>query len=73
VGRIVGVLEAKMSGDRTEADDVVEEVRQIRREIWAQFDNDPTKVLAHYTELDKQYANRMIDTPPRTKQGKPAA
>lgn len=62
-----------MSGERTGADDVVEEVRQIRREIWAQFDNDPAKVLAYHTELDKQYADRMIDAPPPAKQGKPSA
>jgi hypothetical protein len=43
-----------MSGERTESDDVVEEVRQIRREIWTQFDNDPDKLIAYYTELDKQ-------------------
>lgn len=61
----------RMSEEWTAADDVVEEVRQIRREIWAQFDNDPEKLIAYYTELDKQYADRMIDAPAR--QGKPAA
>jgi hypothetical protein len=61
-----------MSGERTEADDGVEEVRQIRREIWAQFDNDSEKLIAHYTELDKQYADRMIDAPPPARRGKPA-
>jgi hypothetical protein len=50
-----------MSEEWTEADDVVEEVRQIRREIWAEFDNDPDKLIAYYTELDKQYADRMIE------------
>jgi hypothetical protein len=62
-----------MSDEWTEADDAVEEVRQIRREIWAQFDNDPEKLVAYYTELDKQYADRMIDTPGTNKQGKSAA
>lgn len=57
-----------MAVERTEADDVIEEVRQIRRAIWAQFDNDPEKVIAYYTELDKQYADRMIDTPATSKQ-----
>jgi hypothetical protein len=62
-----------MSEEWTEADDVVEEVRQIRRDIWAQFDNDPEKLIAYYTELDKQYADRMIDTPTADKRGKSAA
>jgi hypothetical protein len=62
-----------MSDEWTEADDVVEEVRRIRREIWAEFDNDPAKVLAYYRELDKEYADRMIDVPSPDKQGKSAA
>jgi RNA binding exosome subunit len=62
-----------MSEEWTEADDVVEEVRQIRREIWAQFDNDPDKLIAYYTELDKQYADRGIPSPKADKQGKSAA
>lgn len=62
-----------MSDEWTEADDVVEEVRQIRREIWAEFDNDPERLIAYYTELDKQYADRMIDTLDPTRRGKSAA
>jgi RNA binding exosome subunit len=73
VGRIVSVLEAKMTGERTEADDVVEEVRQIRREIWAQFDDDPDKLIAYYTELDKQYADQGIASSEADKQDKSAA
>jgi RNA binding exosome subunit len=66
------VLEAKMAEERTEADDVVEEVRQIRREIWAQFDNDPDKLIAYYTELDKQYADHGIASSEADKQDKSA-
>ena len=62
-----------MSDEWTEADDVVEEVRRIRREIWVEFDNDPEKVMAYYMELDKQYADRMIDSPRSGKQGRSAA
>ena len=49
-----------MSDEWTEADDVVEEVRRVRREIWAQFGNDPEKLVAYYTELDKQHADQMV-------------
>jgi hypothetical protein len=62
-----------MSDEWTEADDVVEEVRRIRREIWAEFDNDPEKLIAYYTELDKRYADRMINTPEPPKRDKSAA
>jgi hypothetical protein len=62
-----------MSDEWTEADDVVEEVRQIRREIWAELDNDPEKVIAYYMELDKEYADRMIEVPSQGKKGKSAA
>lgn len=62
-----------MSDEWTEADDVVEEVRRIRREIWAEFDNDPEKVIAYYMELDKQYAQRRVDSHKPGKQGKSAA
>lgn len=47
----------------TEADDAMEEVHEIRRRIWAQFDNDPYKVVAYYMELDKQLAHPMARSP----------
>ena len=62
-----------MSDEWTEADDIVEEVREIRRQIWAQLDNDPEKVMAYYMEQQKQYADRMIDAPKPGQQGKSAA
>lgn len=49
-----------MTDDWTEADDAIEEVHEIRRQIWARLGNDPQKVVAYYMELDKQYADRMI-------------
>ena len=51
----------------TEADDAVEEVREIRRRISAQFDNDPAKLVEHYMELNKQYP-RSIDRAPEAGQ-----
>jgi hypothetical protein len=62
-----------MTDEWTEADDIVEEIREIRRQIWARLDNDPEKIAAYYMELDKQYADRMIDAPNRVKPGKSAA
>ena len=46
-----------MTDEWNEADDVVEEVREIRRRIWARFGNDPEKVIDYYLELDRQRTN----------------
>lgn len=51
-----------MTDEWTEADDVVEEVREIRRRMWAEFDYDVDKMAAYFMELDKRYADRLIDT-----------
>jgi hypothetical protein len=45
----------------TEADDVIEEVREIRRQISARFDHDPVKLVEHYLERQKRHGNRLID------------
>ena len=62
-----------MTDEWTEADDVVEEVREIRRQMWAEFDYDTEKMAAYFMELDKKYADRMIDVPATSKKGKSAA
>jgi hypothetical protein len=56
----------------TEADDVIEEVREIRRQISAQFDHDPVKLVEYLMEMQKRHADRLID--PRTwRKGESAA
>ena len=35
-------------------DPVVDEVRRIRKEIWAKFDNDPKKYFEHLASLDTE-------------------
>ena len=63
-----------MKEEWTEADDVIEEAREIRRRISARFDDDPVKLVEHYVEVQKQYAERLIEAPPkRDRKGKPAA
>ena len=42
----------------TEADDAVEEVREIRRQISAEFDDDPIKLGEYYMELQKRHVDR---------------
>jgi hypothetical protein len=48
----------------TEADDVVEEVREIRRRIWAEFDNDVARFVAHIQEREKRLPSSAF-APPR--------
>lgn len=62
-----------MPDDWTEADDVLEEVRAIRRQIWEEFDNDPHKLLAHLRELERDYKGPFIQLPKREDDGKSAA
>lgn len=44
-------------------DPVIDEVRKVRRQISARFDHDPARLIAHYLELQKQYQDRLIDSP----------
>lgn len=45
----------------TAADDAIEEVREIRRQISARFDHDPVKLVEHYMERQKRHGDRLID------------
>lgn len=42
------------------ADPLLEEVEEAQRRLEAEFDNDPAKLAAHYEELQKRYADRLI-------------
>jgi hypothetical protein len=42
------------------SDPVIEEIRAVRRQISAQFDHDPYKLVAYYMELQKRHADRLI-------------
>lgn len=56
----------------TEADDVIEEVREIRRRISARFDDDPSRLAQHYMKLQKRHADRL-ENPREVRNRKPAA
>jgi hypothetical protein len=61
-----------MNDEWTEADDAIEEVWEIRRQMWAEFDYDLDKMEAYFMELDEKYADRMIDVRTVSKEDKPA-
>ncbi len=62
-----------MTEDWTEADDIVEEVRAIRRQIWERFDNDPKKLGAYIREMEKDYKGPFIELPDRDNRDQSAA
>ena len=35
-------------------DPTIDEVREVRRKISAEFDHDPRRLMAHYVEYEKQ-------------------
>jgi len=45
-----------------ESDPAIDEIREVRHRISAQFDHDPARLVAHYMELQKQYEDRLIKT-----------
>lgn len=42
-------------------DPVIEEIRRVRREISAEYGNDPARMLAHYEELQARLSDRLVD------------
>lgn len=62
-----------MTEEWTEADDIIEEIHEIRRQLWARFDNDIDRIAEHYMSLDKAQPERPIAAPPRPNPGKSAA
>jgi hypothetical protein len=60
--------------DWTAADDAVEEVREVRRQLWERFDNDPKKYMAYMRELHEQLLrDGWVEAPREPRQGKSAA
>jgi hypothetical protein len=55
-------------------DPVIDEIREVRHRISARFGHDPTRLVAFYIELQKQYEDRLIGTSKRTgRNDQPAA
>ncbi|HEX6749089.1 MAG TPA: hypothetical protein VF092_17450 [Longimicrobium sp.] len=45
------------------SDPVVDEIRRIRRQIAARHGNDPKRLVEHYMEYQKQFADRLVPPP----------
>ena len=44
------------------SDAVIDEIREVRHRISARYGRDPTRLVAFYIELQKQYQDRLIET-----------
>lgn len=42
------------------ADPLIDEVRAIRKEISDEFDNDVVRLCEHLRQVEKQYADRIV-------------
>ncbi|HZZ28384.1 MAG TPA: hypothetical protein VFE46_10320 [Pirellulales bacterium] len=45
-------------------DPVIDEIREVRRRISAQFDHDPARLVAYYQQLQEQHRDRLMKTDP---------
>jgi len=45
-------------------DDAIEEIREVRRAISAEFGHDTRALLDHYRELERRYADRLLGREP---------
>lgn len=48
-------------------DPAIEEIRDTRRRISEEFGHDTRALVEHYRELEKRYADRMLDPPERAR------
>lgn len=44
-------------------DPAIDAVRAARIQISKEFDDDPTRLIAHYIEFQKRYAERLLHGP----------
>ncbi len=49
-----------MTMRQIESDPVIDEVREIRHRISERFDHNPSRLVAYYMELQKQFDDRLI-------------
>ena len=55
-------------------DPVITEVREVRHRISARLDHDPTRLVAFYMEMQKEYQDRLSETAQNAgRSGQPAA
>ncbi len=53
----------------TRSDDLVEEIRSIRRAMSEQLDNDVDSLCDQLREIERQYPDRIAERPSRRQEG----
>lgn len=48
-------------------DPAIEQIREVRHRISAEFGHDTKRLIDHYRELEKKYADRLVPVTPRDK------
>jgi hypothetical protein len=43
-------------------DPPIDEVREVRHQISARFNHDPSQLVAYYLKLQQQFQDRLLDT-----------
>lgn len=57
-----------------EGEELIEEIREVRRRISARFDHDPERLVAYYMEKQERHADRLLQAESIQKgSGKPSA
>lgn len=46
--------------ENPKSDPVIDEIREVRHRISERFEHDPSRLVAYYMELQKQYQDRLI-------------
>lgn len=44
-------------------DPAIEQIREVRHRISAEFGHDTKRLIDHYRELEKKYADRLVKPP----------
>ena len=44
-----------------QSDPTIDRIRQVRHEISERFGHDPDRLVRHYMELDKRFADRLLE------------
>ena len=49
------------ANEQHEADPVIDEVREVRRDISARVEHDPARLVDYYIRFQEQYRDRLFD------------
>jgi hypothetical protein len=44
------------------SDPVIDEIREVRHRISAEFAHDPARLVAYYIELQERYRDRLVES-----------